>query len=103
MARKPKPMSQVKQILRMRLKNKGIKTIARSLRISKNTVKEYLRKVEVSQVPVELLLKLEDPVLEKRLLSGSPSYKDKRYRQLKERLKYYSKELKRDGVNRAVL
>ncbi len=103
MAGKPKPMSQVKQILRMRESGKGIKTIARSLRISKNTVKEYLRKVEISRVPVKELLKLENPILEKRLLSGNPSYKDERYEQLKDRLKYYVKELKRVGVNRKVL
>lgn len=39
----------VKQILRMRERDKGIKTIARSLQISKNIVKEYLKKVEVSR------------------------------------------------------
>lgn len=103
MAGKPKPMSQVKQILRMRHSGKGIKTIARNLCISKNTVKEYLRKVEVSKVPVDELLKLEDPILEKRLLSGNPSYKDKRYEPLKDQLKDYAKELKRVGVNRKVL
>src|SRR5699024_9516553 len=43
MAGKPKPMSQVKQILRMHYKGTGIKTIARNLQISKNTVKDYLR------------------------------------------------------------
>lgn len=96
-------MSQVKQILRMHLQGKGIKTIARSLRISKNTVKEYLRKVEVGGVPVNELLKTEDPILEKGLLSGSPSYKDERYGQLKNQLKYYFKELKKVGVNRTVL
>lgn len=96
-------MSQVKQILRMRESGKGIKTIARSLRISKNTVKEYLSKVEISRMPVKELLKLEDPILEKRLLSGNPSYKDERYERLKNQLKYYTKELKRVGVNRKVL
>jgi DNA-binding NarL/FixJ family response regulator len=38
MYRKPKPMSQVKQILRLRQQGKGIKTIAKALSISKNTV-----------------------------------------------------------------
>lgn len=97
-------MSQVKQILRMRDRGEGIKTIARSLRISKNTVKEYLRKVEAGNVPVKELLGLEDPILEKTLLSGNPSYKkDARYEQLKGQLKYYAKELKKVGVTRTVL
>ncbi|WP_139276172.1 LuxR C-terminal-related transcriptional regulator, partial [Sinomicrobium oceani] len=39
-------MSQVKQILRMHQQGKGIKTIARTLSISKNTVKGYVRKAK---------------------------------------------------------
>ena len=86
MAGKPKPMSQVKQILRMRFKGEGIKTIARNLQISKNTVKEYIRKVEASNVSITELLKLEDPILEAKLLAGNPSFKDERYEPLKVRL-----------------
>ncbi len=103
MAGKPKPMSQVKQILRMHAGGKGIKTIARSLAISKNTVKDYLRKAEVSRIGIQELLNLEDPVLEQRLLSGNPAYKDERYDQLKDRLDHYVKELKKVGVTRGVL
>ncbi|MCG2420514.1 IS21 family transposase [Aequorivita sp. F47161] len=103
MAGKPKPMSQVKQMLRMRLKGKGIKTIARNLQMSKNTVKEYFRKVEASNVSITELLKLEDPILEAKLLAGNPSFKDERYELLKVRLEYFAKELKKVGVNRKVL
>ena len=42
MAGKPKPMSQIKQLLQSHERGKGIKSIARSLGISKNTVKTYL-------------------------------------------------------------
>ena len=103
MAGNPKPMSQVKQILRMRFKGEGIKTIARNLQISKNTVKEYIRKVETSNVSITELLKLEDPILEAKLLAGNPSFKDERYEPLKVRLEYFAKELKKVGVNRKVL
>jgi len=103
MAGKPKPMSQVKQILRMHYKGIGIKTIARNLQISKNTVKDYLRKVEDSKVSIPDLLNLEDPILEKKLFSGSPSYKDERYEVLKNQLDYCNKELKKVGVTRRVL
>ncbi|MCD6543176.1 MAG: response regulator transcription factor [Flavobacteriaceae bacterium] len=64
MVGKPKRMSQVKQILRMYLQGKGKKEIARSLQISKNTVKNYLSKVLHGKVSIETLLDLEDPVLE---------------------------------------
>ncbi|WP_157373976.1 helix-turn-helix domain-containing protein, partial [Arenibacter certesii] len=40
MAGKSKPMSQVKQILRLHCQGKGFKTIARTLSVSKNTVKD---------------------------------------------------------------
>jgi len=87
----------------MHLQGKGIKTIAKALFISKNTVKNYLSKVLNTKVSIEALLALEDPVLETTLLSGNPSYKDERYEQLKDKLDYYTKELRRVGVNRHIL
>ena len=103
MAGKPKRMSQVKQILRMHLQGKGIKTIAKILCISKNTVKNYLSKALHGKVSIEALLALEDLELETLLLAGNPAYKDERYEQLKIKLDYYTKELRRVGVNRQVL
>ncbi len=103
MAGKPKPMSQVKQILRLHYQGKGIKTIARTLSVSKNTVKDYIQKARASNLLMEALLALEDPVLEGRLNPGNPAYKDERYDRLKPQLDYFSKELKKTGVNRQVL
>ncbi|WP_335965121.1 IS21 family transposase [Galbibacter sp. PAP.153] len=96
-------MSQVKQILRMHIQGKGIKTIARELSISKNTVKSYIKKVNRGELSIAELLHEEDPALEAKLWSGNPSYKDNRYEYLKQRLDYYNKELKRVGVNRQLL
>ena len=103
MAGKPKRMSLVKQLLRMHHQGKGHKTIARALGVSKNTVKSYVVKVRASRVPIETLLSLEDPELEAALLSGNPAYRDARYQPLKEKLAFYTKELKKVGVNRMVL
>ncbi len=103
MAGKPKVMSQVKQILRMHKQGKGIKTIARALSISRNTVRGYVRKAKANDLPTESLLILEDPVLEGKLLAGNPAYKDERYEQLKPQLDYYSKELGKVGVTRMLL
>jgi hypothetical protein len=69
----------------------GIKTIAKTLSISKNTVKGYIHKVKTVELPLEALLALEDPVLEGKLLPGNPAYKDQRYEQLKTDLDYYKK------------
>jgi len=103
MAGKPKRMSLVKQLLRMHHNGKGYKTIARTLSVSKNTVKSYVSKVKVSRIPIKELLSLEDPELEAALLAGNPAYKDDRYEPLKQRLEYYNEELKRVGVTRMIL
>ncbi len=87
----------------MHNQGKGIKTIAKALSISKNTVKDYVRKAKAGDLPVEALLALEEPILEGKLLAGNPAYKDERYEQLKPRLTYYSKELNKVGVTRMVL
>ena len=58
MAGKPKPMSQVRQILRLYKDGYGKKTIASSLGISKNTIKNYLKKVVDQNKNIEDVLKL---------------------------------------------
>lgn len=103
MAGKPRPMSQIKQLLRLHHQGHSIKAIARTLSISKNTVKSYLMKLECVQFDLQELLKLEDPVLETKFHAGNPAYKDPRYVHLKGKLDYFSKELKRVGVTKKLL
>lgn len=103
MAGKPKPMSQIKQLLRLHKQGKGKKFIASALGISRNTVKSYLRKAEGTGMDIESLLKLDDPVLEKKFHAGNPAYKEERYDTLKEKLDYYVSELERTGVTRGLL
>lgn len=43
-----------------------------------NTVKEYIQNAKASNLLMEALLALEDPVLEGRLNPGNPAYKDER-------------------------
>ncbi|MBL4746291.1 MAG: hypothetical protein JKY08_07970 [Flavobacteriaceae bacterium] len=78
-------MSLIKQLLTMHHNGIGIgiKTIARTLCVSKNIVKSYILKAKDSGIPIENLLKLKDPLLEKVLLAGNPAYKDERYEVLK--------------------
>jgi len=104
MAGKPKRMSQIKQLLQLYKQGKGKKTIARGLGMSKNTVKAYINKVATSELEIDELLSLEDPVLEAKLFAGNPSYKpEERYEHLKSQLPYYSQELKKAGVTRKLL
>ena len=103
MAGKPKRMSQIKQLFQLHKQGKGKKTIAKQLGMSKNTVKSYLSKIENGELQINDLLKLEEPVLEGKLFAGSPSYKDKRYEQLRDNLEYFVSELKKTGVTRKLL
>ena len=103
MAGKPKRMSQIKQLIRLHKQGVGIKTIARELGMSKNTVKSYLAKFEEGKLDYKVLLSLDEPVLEAKLFAGNPSYKEGRYTHLKDNLGYLAGELKKTGVTRQLL
>lgn len=108
MAGKPKPMSQIKQLLLLHNQGKGVKTIARTLGISKNTVKDYIAKFkalinEKDGPTLQELVKLEPPELEAKFHPGNPAYKDDRYEDFKTQLPYLLSELKKTGVTRQLL
>jgi transposase len=110
MAGKVKRMNQIKQLLIMHRDGLGIKTIARALTMSKNTVKTYLEKVNVlltrSIDPwlLEDLIGLDEHALEQAFHSGNPAYKDdSRYEYLISQMDDYQSQLKQTGVNRRLL
>ena len=103
MAGKPKSMSQIKQLLQLYDQGKNKKFIARSLGISKNTVKAYLAKLALSPLDIKSLLILDDPILEGKFHAGNPAYKDERFDHFKANLDYFSKELGKVGVTRRLL
>ena len=96
-------MSQIKQLLQLHQQGHKVKFIARSLGISKNTVKTYLKKVALSGVGISALLELEDPVLEARFHAGNPAYLDGRFEDFKTRLDYFERELKKPHVTKKLL
>lgn len=104
MAGKVKSMSTIKQLLQLHKKGIGKKAIARSLNMSKNTVKAYLDKLQASKLDIDTLLALDDPILEARFHSGNPAYKsDNRYEHLIGKVGYYLKELNKQGVTQQLL
>lgn len=103
MAGKPKFMSQIKQLLRLHQQGNSKKFIARSLRMSRNTVKSYLLKLEAGGWDIEALLVLEDASLEHLFLVGNPAYKEDRYDVFKNKFEYFIAELKRKGVTKHLL
>jgi transposase len=103
MSGKPKPMSQIKQLIRLHQRGVSKKTIARDLGLSKNTVKAYLMKLERLKLDLNLLLSKDDAILESQFHAGTAAYKDTRYDQLKSFLGDYVKELSKSGVTRHLL
>ena len=99
----PKRMSQIKQILQLHQQGIGKKTIAKSLRISRNTIRALLEKVEMGGWHIAELLALDDPMLETRLYAGSAAYTEERFNVLKDRLDYYASELEHPHVTKQLL
>jgi len=96
-------MGQIKQLILLHQQGHSIKSMARELGMSKNTVKTYLKKVTDLGIKAQDLLQLDDPVLEAKFHTGTPSYKQDRYEKIKCDLDHYLKELKKTGVTRHLL
>lgn len=107
MAGKIKKMNLIKQLLIMHQQSQSIKHIARTLSMSKNTVKSYLEKVTLlldRGIKLAELLDLEEPELEARLHVGNPAYKDDfRYQTFMSKMEYFIQQLKSKGVNKYLL
>lgn len=104
MAGKIKPMSQIKQLLRLYQMGESKKGIARALSLSRNTVRSYLDQLSLIKLSIDELLALDDPILESVFHAGNPSYKaNGRYDRLKANLPLYKKELSRTGVTKHLL
>ena len=104
MTGKTKMMSQVKQLLRMHGQGVGIRTIAKRLGISRNTVKSYLTKVGICNKSLDELLAMDDPELERFFFAGHLSHKERdRYSVIVKLLPNYAKELTKTGVTRQLL
>ncbi len=95
-------MSKLKHIIRLRCNGVPLQTIAKVSGLSRNTVKKYLRLIEVRKLEHEDLLKMDDAVLD-ALLNDPEPQDHARYQSLVSLFSYIEKELTRTGVNRWVL
>lgn len=86
-------MSKIKQLLRLHKDGASERKISRELKLNRATVKGYLDKLAVHGFDIDELLRLEDPVLESKFISGHAAYLDPRFEQLKELLPAYDKKL----------
>lgn len=102
MAGKTITMSKLKQIIRLRSDGVPLQTIAKAVDISRNTVKKYLRLIEVKELNTDHLLQMEDHQIEELLADPDPQ-DEQRLAALSAMFPYMEKELQRTGVTRWVL
>lgn len=102
MAGKTIIMSKLKQIIRLRKEGVALQTIAKAVSISRNTVKKYLRLIEIKGLDPTFLLLMEDTALERLLADPDPEDQE-RLGNLEELFPYFEQELTRTGVTRWVL
>ena len=102
MAGKTIIMSKVKQILQLRAGGVALQTIAKAVDASRNTVRKYLRLIEVKQLDPQQLLAMDDEALEALFLDPDPE-DQARLQTLTSLFPYFDEELARTGVTRWVL
>ena len=69
-------MSRIKQLLQLKKLGLSNRQIAKELKISRDKTNEYVRMAELDSLDIDALLRLDDPVLEKRFHPGNPAYTD---------------------------
>ena len=88
MAGTTKEMSTIKQVLRYHLDGVSNRKTAKIVGLNKETVNKYVNKTKSDPLSIEELIRLDDPILERRLLGGNPAYTDHRFEKFKEILPY---------------
>ncbi len=100
---KIKRMDQVKTIIKAYLRTGSIKATARQLQISKNTVREYIRRAERHPKDLPELLLLPDPELLNIFYLAKNKDSNKREIVFTDKVDHWLKELRRVGVTRQLL
>jgi transposase len=100
---KRKRMDQIRSILRNYLSCGSIKATARQLKMSKNTVKEYVRRAEAHTSELSSLLELEEEELHQALFASDSNQKNERLAVFEQQIDHWVKELRRVGVTRYLL
>ena len=91
MAGKTIDMSRIKQLLQLKKLGLSNRQIAKELKISRDKTNEYVRMAELDSLDIDALLRLDDPVLEKRFHPGNPAYTDSRMETFLELLPEFSR------------
>ena len=102
-------MHQIRRIIELHQQGRSIRETERLTGLSRNTIREYLRRIAVNGLTCSEILSLEDesliPIVHVEAIEKSRSGRttDKRYGSFESRLEYYCSELRRRGVTRYLL
>ena len=96
-------MSKVKQLLQLKQSGMSNRQIAMTLGISRDKANEFVRQAESDPLGIGGLLKLEDPVPDKRLYPGHPAYTDERMEEFLRLLPDFVEQLSRRHVTRQIV
>lgn len=96
-------MSKVKQLLQLKQSGMSNRQIAKTLGISRDKANEFVKQAESDSLGIEGLLKLDDPVLDKRMHPGNPAYTDERMEEFLRLLPDFVEQLSRKHVTRQIV
>lgn len=96
-------MDQIRSILRNYLLSGKAKVTARQLKVSRNTVREYVRRAQAYSSDLSKVLELDDEALGQVMSDFGSREADKRLITFEERVDYWLGELRRVGVTRELL
>jgi len=100
---KAKRMDQIKTLLSNCLSNGSIKTTARQLKLSKNTVREYVRRAEAHSMDLRKLLEVDEETLSRIIQTPQGDESGSRASVFEQQVDYWLGELRRVGVTRELL
>lgn len=103
MAGKTKTMEQIRNILQQKNNGVSIRGISSSTGVSRNTVRTYLRAIEVKGLTAKAALQLDDQALAEVLFEPENPPSNEDYISLEKKLPAYAKALKKRHVTRWLL
>lgn len=103
MANQTKPPFMIRDILLLQKQGVGLKQIARQLDISRNTVRQYVRRWKASGTDIDPLQADDRVLYEKTILVRQDAPSAERLRILQSQFEYFERELGRPGVTQKLL
>ena len=96
-------MDQIKNLLRNYMASGSINATSRQLKVSKNTIREYIRRAEVYSTDLAVVLELDEETLNRIFYAADSDHSSARLAVFEQQIECWLKELRRTGVTRELL